>query len=349
MANSNVQAAKANAVEEYLRPNGNIVAVGVGTTNGTEKCVRIYVIKKEDHEDLIPTRQLISRNDRKKEIFLDVPAHVIEFGPFGRGRKTALKDPGTITRPGSPIRVKTEIDNIDVGARGTLGVVVTDGKADYVLSCNHILAMNGRVPSDPNAATIVSAEFAGTEVKIGHRDEYVEIYPGDTGNAVDCALARITSSTVDRSFPEDTVKLTSQELAKPKLGGIVSKVGAGTFFKQGRIVDEDVDLYVPYSFIDPALFQHQFMIENTERGQDGKPLEFATNGDSGALVVDESGRAVGMIFASSGTFAVACPIDKVMEALDKELAKLKDGVRAPLRLVVADGSTSAAGQRQYPK
>jgi hypothetical protein len=342
MTDPKLQAAKAEAVKEYLEPNGNIVGVGVGTKNGTEeKCVRIYVVQRKEDENSIAKKELISKKPGQKKMFSNVPADVIAIGPFGRHRKNALKDTGTTTQPGSPIRVKTDIDNIDVGARGTLGVVVTDGGTNYVLSCNHILAMNGRVP-DSKAATIVSAELVGREVEIGHRDVYVEIQADGKPNAVDCALARINGSAVDPRFPENTVKLISQELAEPQLGKSVSKVGAGTFFRKGRIVDTDVDLYVPYSFMDPALFEHQFVIESAELDQEGNQVPFATNGDSGALVVDEDGKAVGMIFASSGTFAVACPIDKV-------LLELEARVKARLSLVVASGSTNATAQSQYPE
>ena len=334
-----LQAAKDQAAKEYLQPNGNIVGVGVGTKNGAQKCVRIYVIQRQE-EKLIPAAHLVKKGTKLSG---DVPVDVIPFGPFGRHGHSTLKDTGTDTRPGSPIRVKTEIVNINAGARGTLGAVVTDGKAHYILGCNHILAVNGRVPSNPNTATIVSAELVGKEAVIGSRDEYVEIYAGDRANVVDCGLARITGPAVPPDFPENTVKLTSAQLAKAQLNRKVGKVGGGTFFTKGKIVDDDVDLYVPYSFLDPALFKGQFMIESTEYDQEGNLVPFATNGDSGALVVDESsGQAVGMIFASSGQFAVACPIDTV-------LAELSARVKAPLSLVVPNGGAGATAQSQYPE
>ena len=170
--NTRLQAAKEEAVKEYLQPNSSIIGVGVGTKDGKEECVRIYVIQRRD-EKLVPGAQLVKKGKKFSD---DVPVDVISFGSFGRHSHSALKDTGTDTQPGSPIGVKTDVGNINAGARGTLGAVVTDGKANYVLGCNHILAVNGRVPSNPNAATIVSAELVGKEVVVGSRDEYDDAY-----------------------------------------------------------------------------------------------------------------------------------------------------------------------------
>jgi hypothetical protein len=57
---------------------------------------------------------------------------------------------------------------------------------------------------------------------------------------------------------------------------------------------------------------------------------FATNGDSGALVVEEeSGKAVGMIFACSGSFAVATPLKTVFNEIGGK-------VNRTIRLVVGE-------------
>jgi hypothetical protein len=48
--------------------------------------------------------------------------------------------------------------------------------------------------------------------------------------------------------------------------------------------------------------------------------QFSTLGDSGALIVDEEGRAIGLLWgASPSGYALACPIEPVLEALAIDL------------------------------
>src|SRR5512133_2448900 len=118
-----LMAAKAKAVEAYLRPNSNIVGVGIGKKKVDEEwkpCVRIYVVQKLD-DPIVPSGQLAPKDIN------GVPVDVIPLSGFGRNGVFPVQDTGTVTRPGSPIRVKTDLTNINEGARGTLGAVVTDG------------------------------------------------------------------------------------------------------------------------------------------------------------------------------------------------------------------------------
>jgi hypothetical protein len=308
-----LQAAKAEAVATYLKPNTSIVGIGIGKKliNGEwTDCLRIYVVQRQP-EGLIRPVEAIPRGT----VIAGVPVDVIQLGPFGRNPLSPVKDTGTDTQPGSPIRVKTELTNINEGARGTLGAVVTDGADTYILSCNHILAVNGRVPSNRDAAAVVSAEFVGDEKAIASRCEFVPLRR-NASNLVDCAIAKLNDAkSVRTDFPAGTVRLTSAEVAAPRADMIVSKVGAGTGLTRGRIVDCDVDLFVPYSFLDSVRFDHQMMIQSEPEGG-----SFATNGDSGALVVDDdSGQAVGMIFASSGGFAVATPLETVLAEIGRKV------------------------------
>ena len=119
----------------------------------------------------------------------------------------------------------------------------------------------------------------------------------------------------------------------------VRKFGAGTGLTRGTIVDNDVELYVDYSF-GTFLFEHQVVIESSE---DGK--EFATGGDSGSVVITgadaDEGRVTGMIFAASGSFAVACPFSIVLSELG---AQLKYKSRPPVSLVVTAEKADVTSQ-----
>jgi hypothetical protein len=329
--------AKAEAVARYLKPNGNIVGVGIGQKPIDGKatdCVRIYVVLRQD-EAAIPSSQLVP----KGTTICDVPVDVIEVGRFGKNGQKPINDEGTTTRPGSPVRVRTAATNVNEGKRGTLGAVVTDGDAYYILGCNHVLAVNGRVPADPDLAQVVSGEFVGVEAKIASPDEFVPLLR-DTRNSADCALARLKDrDSVPATFPDGTVRLTSPDAIAPELGMYVRKFGAGTGLTHGTIVDTDVDLYVDYSF-GTFHFEHQVVIQSSEGGK-----EFATGGDSGSVVIAgtdaKEGQATGMIFAASGKFAVACPFSTVLSEL---AAQLKKASRPPVSLVVTADSTEVTSQ-----
>ena len=300
--------AKNLAANRLLRPNyfANVVGVGIGKKvvagDATPTySVRVYVISKLELGVLSPATAVPSS-------FLGVPTDIIEVGRFGRaGRTPNLANGAQTPRPGSPISVQTNAPNVNRGFFGTLGAVVQtgDGAGDskYILSCNHVMAVNGRVP---DGAKIVLSEFVGNQQQLADPDQFVRL-TSDGTNAVDCALAKLTSSSpASLTSPANTLR----SVGVPALDMQVEKVGAGTGSTKGTIVDVDVDLYVDYSF-GTFRFENQVMIDS---GSDG--TDFATVGDSGSLIVDTgTGQAVAMIFAGSGRFAVACPLQAVLQQL----------------------------------
>jgi len=332
-------AAKEDAVQHLLRPNGNVVGVGIGKQLkggiAGKDCVRVYVVYKiRDQQALAPKCFVPSHFGNQ------VPTDVIEVGRLGRnGRVAGLPDPrwpiesaagcqpgpaASLLQPGAPIRVKTNAPNVNEGARGTLGCVVTDGTNQYILSCNHILRRNGRVPADPEYANVVSAYFVGDQPVIAGPRQFVPLNHYRT-NLADCGLALVAPGReeVQPTFP-GPYKLTAKTPSCPVKGMKVVKFGAVTGLTKGNIVDADLDLFVDYSF-GTFRFTNQVLIE-CGHGSDN----FATAGDSGSIVIDEDTKqAVAMIFAASGGFAVACPLDAAL----KELAD-KAGV-GKLELVIA--------------
>jgi hypothetical protein len=335
--------AKGLAANRLLRPNyfANVVGVGIGAkdvdnTATPTFCVRIYVVSKVGLDDLSPAEVIPSS-------FLDIPTDVIEVGQLGQTgprpyqRCEACGEPfestdewlthrtndcklqslsrtaGTYSPqgPGSKIRVKATAPNVNSSAMGTLGAVVRDGHGtQYILGCNHTLAVNGRVPQ---GSPIVSAEFVGQSTLLAKRYKFIELR-SDRGNAVDCAIAEVIRKPrkrVDAKFPASSFKLGSGAPAKPALGMDVQKLGGATGLTKGTVVDCDADLFVTFSF-GTFRFDHQVIIDG------GEDYLFASVGDSGALVVDTGARpqARAMIFAASGQFAVACPLE---DALGKQL------------------------------
>jgi hypothetical protein len=194
-------------------------------------------------------------------------------------------------------------------------VVADDDNRRYILGCNHLLAVNGRVPL--GEADLVSAEFVGTERTIvgNMKYHYVKLHGGD--NSVDCAMVCLPQPNHGLTTFADELRLSRDSSIIPDVGMPVTKYGGITGPTDGKIVDTQVDLYVDYGF-GTFLFRDQVMIDG--RNSD-KP--FAAAGDSGSLVVHaDNKQAMAMIFAESGGFAVACRLDDVLPALAR-----KAGVR----------------------
>src|SRR5437660_88829 len=150
-----LQQAKELASNRLLRPNffANVVGVGIGKKVVDEvptetDCVRIYVQSKLKLEDVTPAYLLPSS-------FLDIPTDIIEVGRLGLEKQVRPLEPAGPIRPvgpGSPIRLDSKHANLNSGAVGTLGAIVEDEKGNqYILSCNHVLNVNGRVNKDTKA------------------------------------------------------------------------------------------------------------------------------------------------------------------------------------------------------
>jgi hypothetical protein len=322
-----IDQAKQKAVRALLRPDspGNVVAIGIGTKSGAD-CLRVYVVRK-----LAPNR--LSEKALVKEDYLGVPTHVIEMeGPLGRKGYEPWAKPALTPGPGSRIRVKTSAPNVNSGAIGTLAAVVDCAGQRYILGCNHILAVNGRVrgkyeaqegEAEKGDAEIVSAVRVGKEPAIADPGPFV-LLERDR-NLADCALAKIKKrkrKEVLTTFPMENLEPDPME---PACRMKVEKFGAATGLTTGNIVDTRTDLYVDTSF-GRFRFKDQIVIDG------GKGQEFATEGDSGSIVWGQeskrqSKRPVGMIFAAAGRYAIACPLLTVWE-------KLKEKTKSDLKLLI---------------
>jgi hypothetical protein len=96
-------------------------------------------------------------------------------------------------------------------------------------------------------------------------------------------------------------------IADPKLGLRVYKSGRSTALTSGVISQVDVAVDVQYGDR-TARYANQIMI-----------TPFTQRGDSGALVLDEQRRAVGLIFSGSDRVSVANPIRFALAALSVSL------------------------------
>jgi hypothetical protein len=199
---------------------------------------------------------------------------------------------------------------VNCGAFGTYGAVVVDTSDNaYILSCNHILTVNGRYKTD--RAKIVSADAATGKIATPYAYKKLD---RNLANQVDCALASMEAYEGQHILSKP---------AAPTRGAQVTKTGAFTGKTHGTIVDIDADFYIDYSF-GTFHFTNQVVIDGKSNKNENDV--FATDGDSGSIVFTDTDEAVAMVFAEAGRFAVACRLTEVLKQLELELqAKRRTG------------------------
>jgi len=130
----------------------------------------------------------------------------------------------------------------------------------------------------------------------------------ESDNLVDAAISRPINLS-DHSF-----EILS--LGKPKgfrlatVGMLVLKSGRTTGTTSGIIRDIDATITVSYGELGSAVFIHQILTDKMVEG-----------GDSGSLLEDQEGYAVGLLFAGSDQVSIANRIQNVSALLNVEIAE----------------------------
>jgi hypothetical protein len=323
--------AKSAAVDRFMRrapvptrdltwavrahPDHNVVGVGIGRkikrgrpTKTT--CVRIYV------ESKIP-RNVIPQDFLLPERIEDVVTDVVETGRF-RAFQTAVPPTQKKARPARPgCSIGFQFVNAAGGElmAGTFGAVVTVNGARFILSNNHVLANENKLPigtaifqpgllDGGNPATDQIATLA----------TFVPLQIGEA-NVVDCALASILNeASINPKIMPKVGQLVSDQPIDAADGMKVEKIGRGTGFTTGSISDVAATVTVGFD-LGLLTFDNQILVA-------GDKGAFAGDGDSGSLVVDQkTGRATGLVIGGIEGFTVVNHITDVLQALNATLVR----------------------------
>ena len=276
----------------------NVVGVGLGKKKvrgvATQDVAVKFYVKEKLHPLLVKDGEVIPDEVE------GVPTDIEQSGEF------------SIWRPIPPIyhrKVRPAMGGLSIGhyaiTAGTLGCLVKRGTDTLILSNNHVLANENRgVQGDP---ILQPGKFdGGKEDKdvIAQLESFVKVEAEET-NTVDAALG----------LPYDVRDVTPEILNIGRLRGTraadldekVMKSGRTTRVTNGVVQDISATLRVGYA-TGSFLFTDQMII----RGDKGA---FSAGGDSGALIADYQGNAVGLLFAGSPFFTVANKIENVQTAL----------------------------------
>jgi hypothetical protein len=302
----------------------DVVGIGVGEKvtggrpAGTPALV-VYVDVKADREDgLVPPS-------------VDgVPTDVVACGrpdapPVPPA--TTAPDPLGLRRRHRPVHAGLSAGNTN--ASGTIGAVCRDAGPDagrrYLLSANHVFAISNLV--DAPAAILQPARADGgtkpdAVVATVSRSVPLRLGPGsrERPNVVDAAIAEARPADVDWAVP-GTGPVTGID-GVPRIGLRVAKTGRTTGRTEGRVaaVNALVLVRVRANAEHPASwFTGQMIVA----------IKVAA-GDSGSLVVDGDGRAVGLLTAAMTGHAMVNPILAVTEALGVTLSQADGGAPRPV-------------------
>lgn len=195
----------------------------------------------------------------------------------------------------------------DPGSAGTIGLVTSNGQ---VLSCAHVLAMDGSMNFVPLSTAVwqpggYDTKPIGAANPVGALTTYTSIQfnaPGTT-NYADAAYATLTTSNLGKSNAvlnaanTGFVTISGQGVATTP-GDTVSKSGRTTGVTTSKVTYTGATVTVWYTSSKYAVFKDQIIISNNHG-------RFSAAGDSGSVIYNTNNQFVGLLFAGSNTMTVA--------------------------------------------
>jgi len=272
------------------------VGFGIKRTNGeavARDCLRVYVRKK------LANRALKSR-DRIPDTIEGVPVDVVEIGKIR-----------VHAGPGGSIGNGRHVN-------GTLGCIVKDESARYLLGSWHVLT--GPDGRDGDPVYMPSLDVNSNAPIVGTLIATPQFHLNGGANAFDASVAKLSDGVVIEPALEAFGQI-APTLANVDHGPVV-KIGATTGQTHGHIdgVSEDFPIVYFNEAANRAVLTRQIAI----LGDDGA---FSDEGDSGALVCTPELEPVGIIVGGgvrngfgSQVHTFASPIRPILQFYEVEIA-----------------------------
>lgn len=221
--------------------------------------------------------------------------------------------PSTCKEHHRPVFPGLSISQSNDKSAGTLGCFIRKNNEDsadlFLLSNAHVIAQ----PFNEMGVSIIQPGGLDGGINGEHSIAVLEeMSTPTTGqiNRIDAAIARLISPDgIDPCRINGIGSLDGFHSGYRGEPNEVIKVGRTTGVTEGRVSAIDMEATIHYPGGKGFMFEGQIEIE-APPGQ-----RFAASGDSGSLVVDHQGKAIGLLFAVNGygTVAYANPIDLVLE------------------------------------
>lgn len=259
-------------------------------------------------------------NEKLPESYLD-PKHLVPQSVgvpgIGDGLVTDVIPIGKLTPQVNTSRVRPLLPGYSVGLMGTdagtLGWVVAKSNAPDVpllLSNSHVIAGTGLAAAGADIVQPGKSDGGGEGETVGTLFESVPFdFTAGYNNLCDAALASILQDqTIDASIPGIGVPTYDPAVAV-RVGMGVQKTGRTTGYTTGIVQDvhfRTLMLYPkPTGGYGNAGFRDQILC-----------TRYSDSGDSGSLVCDMEGKAVGLHWCGSQAASIFSPLSFVFGLLD---------------------------------
>lgn len=305
-------------------PEQNVVGVGIGEMldHGHPTgvlAVKFFVRKKYLKTELTKKNMLPTSID-------GLPVDVEETGIFralaAKPRKAAAKKTAkasaALTIPDPKQRYRPAQPGCSIGFHdptfrmaGTFGALVKNASGTYILSNNHVIANEGRLPLNSPIFQPGTLDDGNVPAdKVASLTRFVPMVPG-ADNKVDAAIAKAANASV---LSRDILHIGAPAgTAEASIDMRVHKFGRTTSYTVGRITSIATDVTVSYGTGNLS-FEDQIVIV-------GDSGSFSASGDSGSLILErQTNMAVGLLFAGSSSHTLANHIGDVLQALGVTLA-----------------------------
>lgn len=291
--------------KQFLLGLENVVGVGVGykekrSSATTEQSVVVCVKRKIKEVELPKGQQIPKRLGR-------IATDVVEVGEINAYQQAVNRRQRL--RPAQP---GVSIGHGEITC-GTFGALVRDNstRQSLILSNNHILAnLTNSEDGRANIGDVILQPGPG-DGGINPHDQIATLYryqpvfyENSITNQVDAAVALPN----DRQMVDGKLLgLTTRPRGTiaPEVGMRVYKSGAATGVTTGRVRIVDLTVRISYGYGKTAIFENQILTS-----------KMAGPGDSGALLVDGSKHAIGLLVGGSFNAVIYSPIEAVLALLD---------------------------------
>jgi len=310
------------AAREWFR-DPNVLAIGIGKRERrgrrTEELAVVATVLEKPRAERVPRGYRVPRTLRVPETRTKPGFEIKTDVVVGHRKRFATAASGA-SAPLS-LRIRPE----GHGSEGTLGGVVRDSNDTvFLLSCSHVLSDFGRVGTA--GVPIVELERGR---RIARLRRYLKLVPG-ARNYADVAIAELMSNELV-GWLVARAPIRSAATRIPVTGDDVLMFTQASTPSRGTVSQIDVEERV-YGW---ASSDASYVVMAGQIEVEG----LGVRGDSGAVVTDAAGRAVGLFVADNGAKDLMTPIARVLRFAGKpDLTVHAPGDTAFLDLsFVADG------------
>jgi hypothetical protein len=206
---------------------------------------------------------------------------------------------------------------------GTLGSLISINGEQYILSNYHVLESDivsgGNSLVAANGSPVIQPGLIDVNCNVNNAQAVATLVKKSSlpNNNVDAAIAKVTPGMVDPAGAILEIGTISSQTVGASINQAVKKSGRTTGLTRSKIAGLNATISVTYEnecaggSAFTKTFTGQVVINN--RGS-----RFLAGGDSGSLMVEDvatNPRAVGLLYAGSSSYAIANPINEVLNFL----------------------------------